>query len=600
MSWSTGGPSNGNDTFTGGPNGDSPAGAQNGNDSLVGNGGNDSLRGEGNNDTIRGGEGNDTLLGGNGSDWLFGDAGNDSLVGDGQSGGGSPSDTMDGGSGNDTIVAGSSNDSVLGGDGNDSLVLAGGNDTGLGGAGNDTIDGGSGNDILDGGADNDRLIGGSGNDSIFGGTSADSLDGGSGDDTLQGGAGADTFVDSGGVDELSYASDTVGVTVNMQLGTASGGDAQGDVFAGNTFENLRGGSGNDFLTGSTHYDNIIYGEGGNDTIVTNLGDTAYGGAGDDSIYGSPESGSGNEDVLFGDDGNDIIVARGGTDTVFGGAGDDTVIAGNGDGIDSLDGGSGNDTLLLRNWAGPNINTDDIASGVWGNWTVSGATGPDALRTFTYSDGTVLRVRDFEAIVCFTEGTLITTPRGEVPVEALRAGDQVLTLHDGPVIRPLVWTGRTSVDVARHPDRVKVAPVRITAGALGDGVPFRDLVVSPDHGILLDGHLVPAGLLVNGTTILRETWHRRVTYYHLEIEGHGLLVSEGAVTETYLDDGNRHLFDNAALATVAVDFAAYRGNGRYAAAACAPLLTEGDLPLTAIRARLAGRAAAAGPRRSARG
>ena len=100
---------------------------------------------------------------------------------------------------------------------------------------------------------------------------------------------------------------------------------------------------------------------------------------------------------------------------------------------------------------------------------------------------------------------------------------------------------------------------------------------------------------DGTTILRETWHRRVTYYHLEIEGHGLLVSEGAVTETYLDDGNRHLFDNAKVAALVVDFEAHRANGNYRAGACAPVLAEGDAALDVIRARIATRAAA--PRRS---
>ena len=83
----------------------------------------------------------------------------------------------------------------------------------------------------------------------------------------------------------------------------------------------------------------------------------------------------------------------------------------------------------------------------------------------------------------------------------------------------------------------------------------------------------------------------MTYYHVELAGHGLVVSEGAVTESYLDDGNRHLFDNAKVAALVVDFEARRGNGRYAAAACAPVLAEGDAALDVIRARLAARAEA---------
>jgi hypothetical protein len=100
--------------------------------------------------------------------------------------------------------------------------------------------------------------------------------------------------------------------------------------------------------------------------------------------------------------------------------------------------------------------------------------------------------------------------------------------------------------------------------------------------------VRAALLANGTTILQETWCRSVTYWHAELSHHGLLVSEGAVTESYFDDGNRHLFDNAGIAAFAVDFAAHRPNGRYAEAACAPLVAEGDAALDRIRARVAAR------------
>jgi hypothetical protein len=71
-----------------------------------------------------------------------------------------------------------------------------------------------------------------------------------------------------------------------------------------------------------------------------------------------------------------------------------------------------------------------------------------------------------------------------------------------------------------------------------------------------------------------------------------------VTETYFDDGNRHLFDNAKVAALVVDFEAMRGNGRYAAAACAPLVTEDDTALLAIRARIAARVPASAMARKA--
>jgi hypothetical protein len=219
-------------------------------------------------------------------------------------------------------------------------------------------------------------------------------------------------------------------------------------------------------------------------------------------------------------------------------------------------------------------------------TITGGDGPDTLTVFGFDTD------DGDVITCFAEGTRIATARGEVPVEQLRAGDLVVAAHGGAPLQPLVWVGRTQVDVSRQRDKTRAAPVLIKAGALADGVPFRDLRVSPEHAIFLDGRLVPARLLVNGTSIVQELWVRAVTYYHVELQAHGLVVSEGAVTETYFDDGNRHLFDNAKVAALVVDFEAMRGNGRYAEAACAPLVGEDDAALLAIRARIAARVPAA--------
>ena len=79
-------------------------------------------------------------------------------------------------------------------------------------------------------------------------------------------------------------------------------------------------------------------------------------------------------------------------------------------------------------------------------------------------------------------------------------------------------------------------------------------------MFLDGVLVPAGLLVDGEAILQETWRPRVTYHHIEIEGHGLLVSDGALTESYLDNGNRHLFARGAVVALPEAFAAADARG----------------------------------------
>lgn len=83
--------------------------------------------------------------------------------------------------------------------------------------------------------------------------------------------------------------------------------------------------------------------------------------------------------------------------------------------------------------------------------------------------------------------------------------------------------------------------------------------------------------------MQELWRGGVKYYHGKLAQHGLLVSDGAVTESYIDDGNRHLFGNFPLATITLDFAVSRTNSRYVAAACAPIIAEGTAVLAQIRA-----------------
>ncbi len=151
--------------------------------------------------------------------------------------------------------------------------------------------------------------------------------------------------------------------------------------------------------------------------------------------------------------------------------------------------------------------------------------------------------------CFVSGTRIATPSGDVPVESLSVGDHVLLapMPDRPAVSaPVRWIGYRRLNLARTAVRADVAPVRIVAGALAPGVPARDLLVSPDHAMLIDGRLVAARLLVNDATVVRDLRLRRVTYFHVELDTHDLLLAEGAATESYLDTGNRAMFENAGL------------------------------------------------------
>ena len=143
--------------------------------------------------------------------------------------------------------------------------------------------------------------------------------------------------------------------------------------------------------------------------------------------------------------------------------------------------------------------------------------------------------------CFCAGTMIRMPQGEVAVETLRRGDLVCT-QDGRVV-PVDWLGIQTVSTI-FADKLRVLPIRIKAGALGENVPARDLLVSPDHAILVEGALIQAGALINGTSIVRESnVPTRFTYYHVEVDDHSLILAENTPAETFVDNVDRLGFDN---------------------------------------------------------
>lgn len=145
-------------------------------------------------------------------------------------------------------------------------------------------------------------------------------------------------------------------------------------------------------------------------------------------------------------------------------------------------------------------------------------------------------------VCFLAGTTIATPDGGRAIETLRPGALVLTA-DGTA-RPVRWLGRQTI-AARFADPLRVAPIRIRRGALGDNLPARDLLVSPDHALLVDGVLVQAGALVNFVSITREDHEmpERFRYFHIELADHSLILAEGVAAETFIDNVDRLAFDN---------------------------------------------------------
>jgi Ca2+-binding RTX toxin-like protein len=425
--------------------------------------------------------GNDTYSGDqNNADTIHGLGGDDRLSGLGGQ------DVLHGEAGADLLLGGNGNDTLLGGDDADTL---------FGGDGHDLLDGGAGDDVLgrasgDGaGQDqgNNTLLGGEGNDLLWGSNGKDTLEGGAGDDTLVAGQGRALFDGGDGDDwlDLSRSPEQNSVSLNLATGAASGGTLAGASIAG--------------TAGDSSVEHVI-GTSGNDTIT-------------------------------GDDAANRLLGGNGTDSLTGGGGDDT-----------LEGGAGGtDTAVYAGArAGYAVTTGTDSLGAWTRVTDTDATDGDEGTDLLYGIE-ALQFADAVDPICFLPGTLIATPAGEVPVESLRPGDAVLTAGGGTA--PVRWLGRQTIST-RFADPLRVNPIRIRAGALAEGVPSRDLLLSPCHAVLLGDILVQAGALVNGTSILRDPPPAvTFTYWHVELDGHALVMANATPAESFIDNADRLAFDN---------------------------------------------------------
>ena len=191
-----------------------------------------------------------------------------------------------------------------------------------------------------------------------------------------------------------------------------------------------------------------------------------------------------------------------------------------------------------------------------------------------------------ALVCFVTGSRIRTRRGEVAVEGLAVGDLAVTATGEA--RPIRWIGHRRIE---RPTRDQW-PVRVMAGAFGEGLPERDLFLSPGHAVcveVVDEVFVPVDHLINGVTIFREAV-AEVTYWHVELESHDVLLAEGMPCESYMDAGNRAFFgrEYGRLETIDPGRVA-ESLTRYAR----PFVDQGPI-VAAIGERLAAKAAAMRP------
>ncbi|MDF3624943.1 Hint domain-containing protein [Acetobacteraceae bacterium LMG 32668] len=181
---------------------------------------------------------------------------------------------------------------------------------------------------------------------------------------------------------------------------------------------------------------------------------------------------------------------------------------------------------------------NVPAGVYNNAVDSPDLSTNPLQ-ITYSNGNTY------IGACFLAGSMISTPDGDVAVEDIKLGDEVIAFDwksGQNIVRPVVWTGKTHVNV-RHglSDDMSGYPIRVLKDAIADGVPYKDMLITAEHSLFFEGKFVPARMLVNGRSIFYDKSITSYDYYHVETEQHSVIMADGMLTESYLDTGNRHTF-----------------------------------------------------------
>ena len=577
--------SEGDDTLTGGSGDDDIWGGLD-DDTLYGGSGDDTLGGGAGNDVIEDNIGNDVVEGGDGDDVInVGNTVNPALdydygsipFGDNDAAPNNDLDTVFGGAGNDIISTGDDADSIDGGEGDD-IIDAGidddsvtggtGNDTIIGGQGEDIIEGNEGDDLIYGGLEDevltlpdaideapddnrDTIYGGLGNDTIFGRDDADTLYGGEGNDILDGGIDDDEIWGDDGDDTIygGQGNDVINGGVGQDLIYGGEGD---DTIQGNMDDDaIYGDEGNDTITGSLD-DDLVYGGADDDEIRGGTGDDTLhgdegddyiqGGFGDDSIYGGDGEDSLNggfgADIIEGGDGNDTIAGFDGEDTIIGGAGEDTLYGGQNS--DVFLGGNGGD--VVKGGEDPDDSDVDVLDLTGSNVDfITYTDGDPESGVVTFLDGSTMTFSEIENVIpCFTPGTTIATAKGERLVEELVEGDRIITRDNG--IQEIAWVGHKEMTGKQLVQNPHLKPILIKAGALGNGLPERDMMVSPNHRVLVASELTQ--LYFEENEVLAAAKHMvgaegihavdvmSTTYVHFMFERHEVVLSNGAWTESF--------------------------------------------------------------------
>ena len=147
--------------------------------------------------------------------------------------------------------------------------------------------------------------------------------------------------------------------------------------------------------------------------------------------------------------------------------------------------------------------------------------------------------------CYLCGTMIETRDGLKAIEEIRAGDMVYAYEGSArVLKPVTWVGSGHHSVRRNrPDDVAGYAIHIVKDALADNIPYKDMRITPEHCLYIDEKFIPARMLVNHHSIRYDYSKTEYTYYHLELEKHGVIKADGVLSESYLNTDNHKNFHN---------------------------------------------------------
>lgn len=171
--------------------------------------------------------------------------------------------------------------------------------------------------------------------------------------------------------------------------------------------------------------------------------------------------------------------------------------------------------------------------------IAGSGGDQPFGKIYGENSTTLQPND---AACFCVGSLIRTSNGNVAVEDIQIGDQIMVYNCEDTTRQVIWVGYSQCTVDPHlADDEAGYPIRILKNAIARGIPYKNMLITAEHCLFFDGRFVPARMLVNGRSIFYDKDIKSYDYYHIETEQHSVIMADGVLTESYLDTGNRRAF-----------------------------------------------------------